>query len=151
VNDVSEYREQYPSLKQRFEDTAADKTADRFDLPDNHGSADAACLSAGRDVSCNPQISEDVPAQIACCIFSDPTPIHIEGELCSPLHENGAGICGAKGQDKRKRPLLDEVVDPSALYLQWYDFEQKGADCQNEQRNLMSPTYGENIAENGGR
>src|SRR5215469_7078365 len=78
VDDVGEHREQNPGLKQRFGDTAADKSTDRFDFSDDHRRSHPAGLRAGCGDPSDPQISEDMPTQIPYSVFSNPGAIDIE-------------------------------------------------------------------------
>src|SRR5271169_30396 len=78
VDDICEYRKQYSGLKKRLGDAATDKTADRFDFPDDHRRRDTTGLWARCGGPRDSQISKDVPAQIPYGIFPDPAAIDIE-------------------------------------------------------------------------
>ncbi len=102
VDDISEHRKQYSGLKERLGDAAADKAADRLDFPDDHRRRDAAGLRARCDGPGDPQISQDVPAQIPYRVFPDPAAIDIETELRRTLNEDKTRISRAQGHDDPK-------------------------------------------------
>ncbi len=86
------------------------------------------------------------PPQIAGRALADPAAIDVEDQLGAPLHQNGSGVDGAKHDDERKIPVLDEVVDDPALQLERRDFEQKHRDGQHHQRQLMPKAGCQDIA-----
>ena len=83
--------------------------------------------------------------------LADPAAIDVEAELGSALNEHDPGIDRAEDDHPAIGTVFDEVVDDAALQLERDDFEEKDADGQRHEQQLVCPAGRQHIAEDAAR
>jgi len=140
-----------PTWQERLRDALANETTDRLDFGDDHRNRDPLRFDCGRGRVRSLNKGVNPPPQVALGPLADPAAIDVQRQLGPALDENDAGIDRAQADHPRKRAVLDQIVDDPALQFERDNFEQKDADRQGQQKELVQPARPQHIAEDIGR
>ena len=135
------------ALQQGLGNARSNESADWLDFRHDHGGLNPLSLRSGRSGGRGANQHMNSSTEIAGCALADPAAVEVEDEFGAALYEDCTGINGAQGNDQPILPVLDEVVDDASLQLEWHHLEQKNADGQQQQEQLVQTTCFQNIAE----